>query len=266
MLDICSWNAPGTNPYMGEVPAAIEKYNIPASAKAALKSKMLGLQYDDVVSIRKYGVDGYINFRNMHFGKGQVCATIDMSKWKTTDEERGLVYCAEGFCILVPTVCRNVSQIDKLPERQALRQFSPLENITESFELQATVPPVAFFSSEENGNIDSLAQPNYWSSYWSVHSVPNVGLSLTGQSFTVDPPSFGFWQPLPPPSYSFPNVGTATDIVTPVPEPGTIFLTMLGIGMIGLFKYSRQVSDKICTLCGRTGHRASTCPWGKYKE
>jgi hypothetical protein len=268
MLDVCSWNSPGHNAFMGDRPSAISSYAIPADIRAKLKTKMLGLQYDDVVEITKHSIEGkhaYINMRNMHFGTGQVCKNVDISGWKPTDKEVGLVYCVEDSCIIVPTVCGNVSQIDRLPERQALKQLQ-VTDPKETFELQATVPPVAFFSSEENGNLYSLAQPNYWSSYWSVHSVPDMGLSLTGQSFTIEPPPFGYWQPLPPPVYSVPKPGTALDIVTPVPEPGTWILTMLGIAMIGLFKYRRQVSDNICTLCGRTGHRASQCPWGKYKE
>ena len=30
-------------------------------------------------------------------------------------QERGLVYCVQGVCILVPTVCRNVSRITRVP-------------------------------------------------------------------------------------------------------------------------------------------------------
>lgn len=254
MLDVCSWNSPGHNAFMGDRPSAVSSYAIPESVKASLKTKMLGLQYDDVVEITKHGIEGkdaYINMRNMHFGKGQICKTVDMSGWKSTDKEVGLVYCVEDTCVIVPTVCGNVSQIDKLPKRQALKQFPVTTDASESFELKATIPPVAFFSSEEKEANGNSSQYSLRFGDSGVYSVPNLGGGLSSVTWG------SYWMPLPMPSY-----GVATDLVTPIPEPSSYFLTLLGLGVIGVYKWR---NDKVCTLCGRIGHRAHACPWSKYK-
>lgn len=255
MLDVCSWNSPGHNAFMGDRPSAISSYAIPASVSAKLKTKMLGLQYDDVVEITKNGIEGkhaYNNMRNMHFGTGKICKTVDMSGWKQSDKEIGLVYCvedskSESFCIVVPTVCGNVSQIDRMPERQALKQFPVTTDASESFELQATIPPVAFFSSDEKKANGNYLQHSPGPSYSGLYSVPNVGLSLTWDRF---------YNPLPAPSYN-PDI-----IITSIPEPRAYLLALFSMLAIGVFKWR---NDRVCTLCGRVGHRAHACPWSKYK-
>lgn len=112
----CGWNAPGHNPFMGDVVAAVDAYrDIPAATRARLQQRMASRAYDEVVRIRRDSIDGRRAYRSeirdMHFGSGQRCATVDRSGWSASAEERGLVYCEAGHCILVPTVCRNVSRI-----------------------------------------------------------------------------------------------------------------------------------------------------------
>jgi hypothetical protein len=112
----CDWNAPGHNPFMGDVVAAIDAYqDIPAAVRARLQQRMARRAYDEVVRIRRDSIDGRRSYRSeirdMHFGNGQRCATVDRSAWTAQAVERGLVYCEAGHCILVPTVCRNVSRI-----------------------------------------------------------------------------------------------------------------------------------------------------------
>ena len=41
----------------------------------------------------------------MHFGQGQVRRTVTRAKCGNDMVERGLVYCENSHCILVPTVC-----------------------------------------------------------------------------------------------------------------------------------------------------------------
>lgn len=114
----CSWNAPGHDPFMGDVVAAVDAYrDIPAATRARLQQRMARRAYDEVVRIRRDGIEGQGIYRgeirDMHFGNGRRCATVDRSAWSATAEERGLVYCEVGHCILVPTVCRNVSRIQR---------------------------------------------------------------------------------------------------------------------------------------------------------
>lgn len=119
-LDSCSWNRPGVDPFMGDVVAAVDRYtDIPADVRARLKARMAKREYDDLVSIRRDSIEGRAGqqygstIRDMHFGTHQICRTVTRTAWTADMKERGLVYCEGGQCILVPTVCRNVSRISR---------------------------------------------------------------------------------------------------------------------------------------------------------
>lgn len=124
-LPVCSWDRPGVNPYMGNVVAAVDRYgDIPEAVRATLKTRMAARQYDDIAVIRRDTVVGRHLYspeiRDMHFGQGRVCRTVTRTQWTPATEERGLVYCESGHCIIVPTVCRNVSRVTRLaPDRAA---------------------------------------------------------------------------------------------------------------------------------------------------
>jgi hypothetical protein len=119
-MPACSWDRPGADPYVGNVVTAVDRYSdIPESVRAALKKRMAVRQYDDIAVIRRDTVVGQHLYspelRDMHFGQGRVCRTVTRAHWTPTAEERGLVYCESGHCIIVPTVCRNVSRVTRLP-------------------------------------------------------------------------------------------------------------------------------------------------------
>lgn len=118
-LPVCSWDRPGANPFMGDVVAAVDRYtDIPAPVRAKLKARMEVRQFDEIAAIRRDSVTGKRKYaseiRDMHFGQGTVCRTVTRTKWADDTVERGLVYCEKGHCIIVPTVCRNVSRIKRL--------------------------------------------------------------------------------------------------------------------------------------------------------
>jgi hypothetical protein len=115
-LPTCSWDHPGHDPFMGDVVAAVDRYqDIPVDVRRRLQTRMAKREYDDIVSIRRDSITGRARYRgtirDMHFGTGQVCRAVTRSSWTPQMQERGLVYCESGQCILVPTVCRNVSRI-----------------------------------------------------------------------------------------------------------------------------------------------------------
>ena len=115
----CSWDRPGHNPFMGDVVAAVDRYkDIPAATRTKLKARMAARQYDEIATIRRDSIEGAAiyapDITGMHFGQGQVCGTVTRERWTQQMRERGLVYCEDGECILVPTVCRNVSRIKRL--------------------------------------------------------------------------------------------------------------------------------------------------------
>jgi len=124
VLPHCSWDKPGVNPFMGDVVTAVDRYtDIPVAVRERLKERMKKRDYDELVSIQRDGIKGKAQYgadiRDMHFGANNVCKTVSRAKWTQKAEERGLVYCEENQCILVPTVCRNVSRISRVPARAA---------------------------------------------------------------------------------------------------------------------------------------------------
>ncbi|WP_180979582.1 MHFG family PEP-CTERM protein, partial [Janthinobacterium sp. AD80] len=116
VLENCSWNRPGVDPYMGDVVGAVDRYtDIAPQVREQLKERMRARQYDEIVVISRDAIRGKGNYNarisEMHFGPGRVCRNVTRAGWSDQMQERGLVYCVQGQCILVPTVCRNVSRI-----------------------------------------------------------------------------------------------------------------------------------------------------------
>ena len=117
-LAACSWDRPGVDPFMGDVVAAVDRYqDIAVDVRARLKARMARRDYDDVVSIRRDSIAGRAHarygsaIRDMHFGDHRLCRSVSRAAWSAQMQERGLVYCDSGQCVLVPTICRNVSRI-----------------------------------------------------------------------------------------------------------------------------------------------------------
>lgn len=124
-LPNCSWDRPGANPFMGDVVAAVDHYtDIPAATREKLKARMKARSYDDIAVIERDTIKGRDDYapeiRDMHFGPGAVCRAVTRTKWTPKTQERGLVYCEDGQCILVPTVCRNVSRVNRLQKPAAI--------------------------------------------------------------------------------------------------------------------------------------------------
>ena len=121
----CSWDSPGTNPYGGTLAAAVDRYtDIPEPTRAVLKARMASQRYDDIAVIGRSHITGTaaygpelrdMHFGNGRFGNGRLCRTVTRQRWAAGAEERGLVYCEAGHCIIVPTVCRNVSRVTRRP-------------------------------------------------------------------------------------------------------------------------------------------------------
>lgn len=117
IVTACSWNNPGANPYVGQVPNAVYSYaDIPKPIQDRLYSRMLRQDYDDIALIGSETIMGahvYSDLRQMHFGNGKRCEAVDRSKWSGR-MERGLIYCEAEHCLIVPTICRNVSRVTRV--------------------------------------------------------------------------------------------------------------------------------------------------------
>lgn len=156
--DTCSWNHPGVNPFMGDVVAAVDRYqDIPADVRARLKARMAKREYDDLVSIRRDSIGGRGGFdygstiSEMHFGTSQLCHAVTRAAWTPKMEERGLVYCESGHCILVPTVCRNVSRITRTGAGNEVAGASFAEEASPAFAM-AEPPQIDWFGATGAGD------------------------------------------------------------------------------------------------------------------
>jgi hypothetical protein len=229
VLPTCSWDSPGARPFMGDVVAAVDGYrDIPAPVRTTLKQRMARRDYDDIAVIRRDTIVGKHRYgpelRDMHFGSGQVCRTITRSKWSPTAEERGLVYCEGEYCILVPTVCRNVSRVTRLAPARTAEAPPPPVPAPETAEL-AFEPPAAGRSFAQAAD---PVQPSALPALAAAAAPAVGGLAPPSEAdggprvTPQDPwvPNTAFGDGLPPP-------------VVPIPEPGTWALWLLGLAGVG---------------------------------
>jgi hypothetical protein len=127
----CSWSHPGANPYRGDPLHALADFAMRDDTREKLRAMMRAHRYTDVAQISRddiVGDQGYADLREMHSGHGQVChGTVDRSAWSATRRERGLVYCADDVCVIVPTICNNVSLVTRKPEHEAVLDDAPID-------------------------------------------------------------------------------------------------------------------------------------------
>lgn len=252
-LQQCSWDKPGHNPYMGDFSSAVDRYtDIAPAVRERLKQRIAARQYDEMVSIRRdsiVGKDVYSSaIRDMHFGNGSVCSTVSRNKWAADAEERGLVYCESGECILVPTVCRNVSRISRAGGATGAAAAGPGEL---AFDPPAAGEPVAAAPDA----LESLPPTGAGTPAVGLAAVPAVSPGLlgpiAGSSGAGGQPVLGGPISIPSapvlPSGSLPTVPV---VPPPVPEPGTWALMLGGIALLALLRQRRLAVQPV-----RTGRR-----------
>lgn len=132
---VCNWDQPGTNRFTGDVSSAVHNYrDIPENIRVKLEKKLASKKYDDIVEITKDSIIGnheYTDLRDMHFGKNHICQRVIRDKWTHPAKERGLVYCEEAHCIIVPTVCGNISRVTRIKNTGSISSSGgPVEGIT----------------------------------------------------------------------------------------------------------------------------------------
>lgn len=268
----CSWDKPGHNPFMGDVVAAVDRYtDIPADVRARLKRRMAKRDYDDIADIRRDSVKGRHDYdtsiRDMHFGTNRVCSSVSRAAWSPTQQERGLVYCEGDQCIIVPTVCRNVSRITRHQPRAVASAVAAAPEGAPEGELifpppAAGVPPAADAAAPEGGLPGGGGGLPPGATFASVAGVPLVGGGGTGGSNGGDSGNAGSPPGSGPTGNGGPNgeTGGAPPVITPpltipgglspgipnaptgplpaVPEPSTWLMMLLGLA--GCFLASRR--------------------------
>ena len=223
-LPHCSWDRPGVNPFMGDVVQAVDDYkDIPESTRLKLKKRMSERQYEDMVTIRRDSIEGKSEYgaeiRDMHYGaSGNVCRTVTRKKWTTEHAERGLVYCEDNHCVVVPTVCRNVSRIKRLPLKPVAALPAQADNIIAARSEVEDGP--LLIDPPAAGVIDNL--PSERNSFAQVAQLPT---DSGGTSFT------------PTPTGTTPQIPAGS--VTPVPEPQVWLMFLAGLAALG-FKARRR--------------------------
>ncbi|MBV8605792.1 MAG: MHFG family PEP-CTERM protein [Pelomonas sp.] len=229
VLPSCSWDHPGRDPFMGDVVAAVDDYkDLPAATRAKLKARMAKLDYDEIVLIERDRISGVAQYgndiRDMHFGsRGVTCQTVTRKSWAQQMQERGLVYCEGDQCILVPTICRNVSRIKREGDGPLL--------INPGAGVPAAAPPP---DSAGTSTMPADQTPLDF-------APPGAGLpgSLTAPAApTPAPPPVtpGITPPGAPPP-SFPILPPATPAV---PEPATWLMFGAGLLLTGYAKRRRS--------------------------
>ena len=261
-LPACSWDRPGVNPFMGDVVAAVDRYpDMPAQTRAKLKARMARRDYDEVVSITRDGITGKAQYggdiRDMYFGAGNICKTVTRSKWTDAMQERGLVYCEDGQCILVPTVCRNVSRIKRLaPRPVTMAGATPASSTREAapeteLEMDPTgAGPLAggapgagptSFAQLANPTLDSGLPGNPGSLLPAISSPSGDGPVLGQPALPSLPPGVPRTVTQIPTGPNLP--GTPTGPTTPlpgVPEPSTWAMLLSGVVVLAVTARRRR--------------------------
>ncbi len=256
-LPQCNWDRPGVNPFMGDVVAAVDRYqDIPAATRDKLKARMKARTYDDIAVIERDAIKGQgkaqyaPEITDMHFGPGAVCRTVTRTKWTATTQERGLVYCEDGQCILVPTVCRNVSRIKRLDKpaavapsqatnvasstREGEQHAEPLEFEAPGAGPMASAAPDSFAQQAGMASLGGGGTPSQGGSFASLGgggSAPSPQVAIGGGSL---PSLVSTGMPALPPGTVRPAEGPSLPGVTPaVPEPDTWAMIAVGLLVIG---------------------------------
>ncbi len=127
----CSWTHPGANPYRGDPAKVLSDFQLPDETRRKLRAMLHEHRATDVVTITRDDIVGdhrYADLRDMHSGRGSTChGSVDRSAWSAQHRERALVYCADDACVIVPTICNNVSLVSRKPDDVARGDDSPID-------------------------------------------------------------------------------------------------------------------------------------------
>ena len=254
----CAWDHPGHDAFIGDLTQAVDHYrDIASHEREQLKARMARHDYDDIVVITRDSIEGRQSYgpqiTGMHFGAGHLCGAVTREAWDAQHRETGLVYCAGSQCVLVPAVCRNVSRIVPRSGGAPGHPGSPPEELV--FEPPGAInppaavpalPPGAALTPPPVDRPPSLTPPLSPPPVFGAPPDAPPPLLVDGPPEAppslMTPPPEVFWPPWWPPESSPPGAAVppwASVPITPVPEPRTWMLLMLGIAALA-FWFTRR--------------------------
>jgi hypothetical protein len=242
VVALCSWDHPGRDPFQGDVVAAVDRYDdIPAAVREVLKQRMRERRYDDLVDIRRDSIRGKREYdaqiRDMHFGLDRLCRRVTRAGWSERWLERGLTYCEGEHCILVPTVCRNVSRIRRKDPVAADTLPGPIEParpapLASSFAEAVAGADLVLWPADESGlSADDALSPVDEATSSNIPAVPGADVPLAPGV----PVGAGGGPP--------PLVDVAPMLAPPVPEPSTWACLVGGLLALVLALRRQRLAD-----------------------
>ena len=116
-MSTCSWSKPGRAPFTGDKYDAVDMFAIPALDRDVIKRNIEKRQPTTVVRFRRDSIrddegNAYrTDFTPMFFGANTLCWNPSRAKWKDSDFQEGDLFCSGPYCVAVPYVCGNVTQL-----------------------------------------------------------------------------------------------------------------------------------------------------------
>jgi hypothetical protein len=221
---VCVWNDRGLHRVTVPVSPLVDNYpDIPPETRARLKQRIDRYQYDEMAVISKDGIKSdlftYSGMRYMHFGTGQkVCGEVKTDHWAPGDIERAMVFCEDGYCLAVPTVCSNLARVTR---RDPVNR-APV----------VLIPPI----EAPGGLVADFVSPGLTLTF--VDPEPVFPMLTTIPEIEVAPEAEDWWPftremrwgPLLGPVVRSADVVKVPDgVVQAVPEPSTYVLMALGL-------------------------------------
>lgn len=230
----CDWNNPGANRFIGNHANAIDNYtDIPVSIRAELKKKINAHKFDDHITIDKFGMSGklsYSNGRDMHWGQNKMCkGEFNISQWKSTHQERAVVYTYSGYSIAIPSVCGNVFRLTVAGGSSSGTSGS--SNNTTVHAETTTAETVPYGGGTTTNDPDNENATVDWPS---SHPKQNSVVPSQERDFMPVPP-----MPVTPAFFFVVPQNTIPVVLIPelpvipaVPEPATYALMLLGLCLV----------------------------------
>lgn len=232
----CDWSNPGADRYTGTPEAALARYSdIPAATRAKLLDNMRRHAYDDQVSIDAKGITGKRRYEprlwGMHFGQSRICGEVDRSGLRAP--QSALAYTVDGYTILVPAICGNISRARRIEDDEPL-DASPRAGIPSSGGGGGFIPLAPLAAVPADPAIGALA-PSAPSTEIAF-APPAAGAAPTTFQAGAIPAFSGSPSVIFYPGFTIPiataPIGSGGAILPSVPEPASWALMALGSLML----------------------------------